>query len=1108
MPYNTSMIAQNLATQTAMMGNQMTYAQQISSGQGGMGGGFMPSYAAPPMIPPGGGGMPGMMPGASGPNFQAGFGQMMMGAMDVGMSTPFTGQGQQAATQMTSGMLGMIASPQTPIMGAMFQGLQEQQMTNTALQQSFNFVGGQGRGFNSNQKSQIGNFMSQTAQSDMFASLPELTRVMQGGAEMGMFSAVRDVQQFKQRFNTMLTSLKDISRTLGTTLEEAQQFTRQMQTMGVFSPDSQVQAAQRLAGQSATSGIGIQQLTQFGAQYGNVMHQATGMDRAGGARAGAGMLSTLGTAQRQGLFGQEEVYAATGQSGLAGLQSFGQNLTQANARFMKRGTGNITLAAFIDPQTGDVDQTRLNMFMSGQIGRQEIGQMAHQNISKMGGRAEWIANKGQYQAKFAEQTNNMGPLALMMGVMPEDLKADPQKAKIWLQRRTGMSAADLDIAMPMIQNYQSMMKSQENDQEVAARQQQYRTWAQEHGPAGVAKRMQKKMDDMVRGPFRELSKNINDMISAEVESIIDETYGVHSEYLSQATANRYTRELRTGTPSAATGTFRKLGKQFAGADMQAEQMGAGASFKEFGGRKRAALAEGRFGEALGHMRTQYTQGIPELLQPLFGGGARGLEKLLGGQGWDTLSDTEQKMVMGTASGKELGFGSDAKFTTLAQDAEVASLIAKGFDPKGSGKASLDGAVDELVRSGKVENEDQARALVYKATKENKTLKEIKDNMGISLPNEGMTGDTQNATESLNRSMGFYRKAAVEAGLGKGGAKTLRSAMQDETTRNAMANYYNAKESEKTEAWNNVTAAVSKVDKDLGQKMASMSSEGKKALIGALAYGERAQSQQHAQQVFDDMLGEIEGKDDAAFGKGGDLVRGMRQAFEDSESTQGAVAGAEGKIMDFLDGISSERELKQVVSDLRSSGATDLADTIEARGSDLQTLKKWGKQGARGQQKLKTRALKDIVGKHLSAEARGKLDTQIGKKGGLKDVSKEYLMSLGKDLEGSQKKQFEQDVMRYGDLVADQKISGEEVLQVAKAGDVLGEYVSAKGESKAGGAMQPIVDALVGDANSLGARIDNTNKLLEEGKRANTVMPLQIGNVIGDKLKGLLPGGDD
>jgi hypothetical protein len=168
----------------------------------------------------------------------------------------------------------------------------------------------------------------------------------------------------------------------------------------------------------------------------------------------------------------------------------------------------------------------------------------------------------------------------------------------------------------------------------------------------------------------------------------------------------------------------------------------------------------------------------------------------------------------------------------------------------------------------------------------------------------------------------------------------------------------------------------------------------------------------------------------------------------------------------------------------------------------------GKQGARGQQKLKTRALKDIVGKHLSAEARGKLDTQIGKKGGLKDVSKEYLMSLGKDLEGSQKKQFEQDVMRYGDLVADQKISGEEVLQVAKAGDVLGEYVSAKGESKAGGAMQPVVDALVGDANSLGARIDNTNKLLEEGKRANTVMPLQIGNVIGDKLKGLLPGGDD
>jgi len=609
---DTTYVAQNIASQQAMMGNQMSYASQIGAMHGTGGQTMvMPTYAAPPPVQPGTG---------MGPNI-AGAAQTLLGGVGaLGTASPYTNQASMASSQITQGMLGLVASPQTPMLGQMYQGLQEQQMVNTALQQSFNFMGPGGRGFSSAQKGNIGQFMSTTAERDIFTSLPELTNIMQGGAEMGAFQGVRDVQQFKQRFNTMLNSLKEISKTLGTTLEEAQQFTREMQQIGVFSPTQQIQTAQQIQGLSATSGIGMQQLMQFGGQTGNIMNRALGADRAVSAQAGVRMLAGIGTASQQGLVSEEQIWSATGQTGLAGRQALAGSLMQANAKFLRRGAGNITLAAFVDPDTGEINQERLGMFMSGQIRRNEVAQMAQSNISQMGGAAEWQTNRGMYRAKFMEATQGLGPLALMMGAMPEGIRDDPMKSKLWLKRRTGLSSEELDVFMPQIENYDRVMKQQEFDTDAQKRQQMYRQWAEERGPAAMQERLKQKMEQFTTGPFKNFAKNLQGAIDREIENMVDEQYGVYTEYLSSQSAGRFTDQMRAGRMTGTTKELLTAGRQFQTGDLKAptemtvkERLGMSMTdIKE-------AYSTGGLGSAATALTTAASKTAPDMLASAVGG---------------------------------------------------------------------------------------------------------------------------------------------------------------------------------------------------------------------------------------------------------------------------------------------------------------------------------------------------------------------------------------------------------------------------------------------------------------------------------------------------------
>jgi len=1058
MPFDSNLIAQNIASQTALVGNQATYAQQISAANGLGSPGFMPTYPSPAATNPAMGGA----------------GAIFSGISAMGGATPFTNQAQTAASQMATGMIGMVASPQTPLMGQMFRGLQEQQMVNSALQQSFSFQGTAGRGFSGGQQAQIGQFLQGTAQRDVFASLPELTRLVQGGAEMGHFQAVRDVQQFKQRFNTMLSSLREISRTLGTTLEEAQQFTKQMQQIGVFSPGAQTQMAQQLSGMSLTSGIGMNQLAQFGGQFGNVMNRAVGAERGMAARAGVGVLGGIGTAARQGLISEQQIYEATGMSGLAGRQALGQTLMGANARFLRRGAGNISVAAFVDPSTGQIDTSRLNQYMSGQIGRGEMGQMARQNIAQMGGAAEWQANRGAYRAKFMESTQGLGPLALMMGVMPDNIRDDPTRSRLWLKRRTGMSMSEIDALMPMIQNFPQMMQEREEDQNVARRQQQYRRWAEERGPAGMKRKFQKRMEEFTSGSFKDFSKNLQQGIEEEITRMVDETYGVYEEYLSAQGAERFKQEIRRGSPGqtrqeliglAGSGrAARTLAEMRATAPTSGERLRGGLGRVTEAFRGQGVMAGLRAGKRFVGAE------LPDVLSDWVGVGMRSGASLAKKMGLSIPMPMEgkHKIYSGTATSEDVGMAA-GELERLVNDKGLAGAITGSLSPDQSESENLSAAKRALMDKYNLTDE-QAEALAYKAFKQNSHVKEVAKNLGAHLPYDYVGSPAKTAEEAGQNAQRLYKEVARGAFGTEDKWKDLRDLMQDDTVREAFHTYMTSEGDKREGAQQALEKKLSSMDKSMWDAFKNLDGRAKDQLHMAMAYTEQ-ESLKLFQKAVAEKYGAAEGIDLTKFGTASEFMAGVQADIAGLEKGDpNAMMTLQGKLDEKVASIKDRKELNQLTESLRKGGQGQLADEIERQWKEESRLVKYAQRGGRrGQGLLGQKALQSFFGGKVGKEQL-RIWSERLRKG--KEVTMEMLEEGGRSLKGEERAAYQEALAGYREM-SEGGIDVEEARALAKetTGGV-GEGVKGRGETKTGG----IIDSL-----------DKTNKALSKDGAINKTL---------------------
>lgn len=352
-------------------------------------------------------------------------------------------------------------------------GMREQAALNSTLRNTFNFQGGQGafgRGFSQAQMGQIGQTISQEMRQTPFSSSQEINQLVMQGAESGMFTAVRDVETFRQRFRTMLDGLRKIQRELGGTLNEALAFTRGAQQLGIFTNAGRGAFAAEMRDTMATTGLDQQQLFSIAAT-GSLLSRATG----GVGRQGAvGALRTarqLGAAVSTGAINAEVLSEATGGlQGAEAIQAFTARTLQMSDRFSRTARGRYSLFALANEAGTGLDQDMLDRFRAGDISVGGVMRDAHARVNRLG-RARALNQEGRLRGSLMEEggmSAQIGMMRLMVG--DRALEGGDDLAQLVMQRRMGLSQQEAQVWTALMRNQGNIAAGEQVDRSMARRQ--------------------------------------------------------------------------------------------------------------------------------------------------------------------------------------------------------------------------------------------------------------------------------------------------------------------------------------------------------------------------------------------------------------------------------------------------------------------------------------------------------------------------------------------------------------------------------------------------------------------------------------------------------------
>jgi hypothetical protein len=459
----------------------------------------------------------------------------MMGMMRGGIGGGLMGAGAGAVAALP-----LFAAAKTAQVygGAFMGGMQDQAALNSSLRNNFQHFGGQGafgRGFSQSQMGQIGSMVSGEIRRNPFTSNQELSGLIAGGAEAGQFTAVRDVQQFTQKFRQMLNTLKDVQRELGGTLTDALQFVRGAQQSGIFRNADQVNFAAEVRSAEAVTGMDRNQLVALSAQGAQVSRAFGGLGRQGamGALRGA---QTIGAAVQSGAINQEMLSEATG--GLQGAEAIGAfttNMLQRSGQFSRRGMGRFSLFALSNAEGTGLDSDMLARFNAGDLSTGDVSRAAHGRVRGMG-RARALNREGMLRGAVMEQGGmaaQIGMMRLMVGDRVLDQGDD--MASLVMQRRFHMQRPEAELMTSLMRNQGRIAEQQALDSGASRRQTMIQRDITENRSVDAFTRQlgHSVQESLGINQTRELGRSFVTKLSALAERAMNDILGATSSAMSQ-----------------------------------------------------------------------------------------------------------------------------------------------------------------------------------------------------------------------------------------------------------------------------------------------------------------------------------------------------------------------------------------------------------------------------------------------------------------------------------------------------------------------------------------------------------------------------------------------
>lgn len=461
----------------------------------------------------------------------------------MGFLDPLTAgiSGWSAAGGLAGGVPALAAGaaaalPAAAVMGAgawalntMSTGMKEQAQVQGVLGQ-MNFINPMsrsGRGFSRQASVAIASMVRQMQEvPEMMTSMSELTRIMDRLVQSGMMTGARDVETFGRKFKQVIHTLKDISKIMGTTMEEALPFFQEARQSGFFTTADILKNALNRQITSGLTGMNQQQISSLQAAGAQMSFQMFGNRRAG-ARLVTRLAQQLGTEREMGFLSNEQLLELTGAEGGEGINRLSRQMAMATMRLSRSPLGQALAMAVgeVDKSgrfTGGIDETIAARIRRGELGRAEILRLARQKTASRTARMSFAAQRGKIATNVASNLGEESIALQLKGILGEHGFQDPNALRLALQRM-GLDERTADVVASRLQNMseRNLVMNMRSETE-RLRVLEASGLKEKYSLGALNRKIGVKLRNIIEEPIKKIGENLDNAIKTALDEAVDD----------------------------------------------------------------------------------------------------------------------------------------------------------------------------------------------------------------------------------------------------------------------------------------------------------------------------------------------------------------------------------------------------------------------------------------------------------------------------------------------------------------------------------------------------------------------------------------------------------
>lgn len=493
----------------------------------------------------------------------------------------------------TAGLMNPIAltgMAVTPFLKMMHQGGQQYSQTRqmlNAYNTAANPMSSTGRGFSSQQAADMTSMMRGINAADPFTNWNDVSSIMQRFNEFGMNQGSKDTAELGRRFKQMTGAVKDIAKTMQTSIEEASKMYGELRSAGFYRGTDIVGNVSMM---KMMQGQGVSGRMMLGAQLqGGGITRMAGLGTTPGAKAVGSMAGLLAGARTLGNISSEEMMNATGAaSPEEALTQYATQMSGGMTQFLTQSSVGSALTAALGSVnargefTGGLDEERMTALRTGQIDINNLVQSGRKRLTTRNSQLSFRTKGADVAGEMLGQDPAEAFGIIMQSIAGDKFsQMDPENLIALLTER--MTGLDRKTAESMVKIVREGARTRAETTALLNREAQQRVYevdvAQNRTISGIKTKILGGMADRVVRPLEEVGQGVVQGFGEDYQRFIESLpymkttrVGSDEELRRQAILDEYrgsaTVGVSTGSGLGVSGALVKGGLSQAQADAE------------------------------------------------------------------------------------------------------------------------------------------------------------------------------------------------------------------------------------------------------------------------------------------------------------------------------------------------------------------------------------------------------------------------------------------------------------------------------------------------------------------------------------------------------------